>query len=343
MYKPNFSINSSILNNVAQIEVARATIDNAPIIPSWERKFQQDALVRQVHHSTAIEENGLNYTEVKKVLGGEEVRTVRRRDIKEIINYRKAVEFIDVHEEELSAGFIIDLNEIVLDGIIEKNKIGRLRDQDVVIMNSRDNDVILEPPKSDEIQILIDELIEWFNSDKETHPVIKSGILQYEITAIHPFIEGNGRTARLLSTWSLYTTGYKINNFFSLEEYYDVDSTAYYQALSTADESGEHTEWLDYYTKGLALEFSRIKDKVQRLSRDVVLKNKLGKQIAISERQIKIINFIQENGFLQNTDFNLIFPKISDDTVLRELKDLIDKKLLKKMGRTRGAKYILNN
>jgi predicted HTH transcriptional regulator len=66
-----------------------------------------------------------------------------------------------------------------------------------------------------------------------------------------------------------------------------------------------------------------------------------GQQLTLSERQIKIMEFIQENGFLQNKSFFELFPMISEDTVLRELKDLIKKGIVKKDGTTKGVRYIL--
>ncbi|MBI1919214.1 hypothetical protein HYS29_01355, partial [Candidatus Microgenomates bacterium] len=104
---------------------------------------------------------------------------------------------------------------------------------------------------------------------------------------------------------------------------------------------GDLTDWLSYFTKGLAIELSKIKEKVQKLSVDVKIKEKLGGQIALSERQIKIIEYIQKVGFLQNQAFESLFPMVSEDTILRELKDLLKKKIIKKKGRTKGAKYIL--
>jgi Fic family protein len=340
MYKPEFKITNNILKYVAKIEAAREIIDNAPLVPHWERKFQEDAMVRQVHHSTAIEDNALNFTEVKKVIEGEEVISVRKRDVKEILNYRKALELLNTNSDKLVLDFILALNQLLLKDIIADDKIGRLRDSNVYIVSSKTKSVVLEPPEADEVEGEITDLIDWYNSDSSIHSILKSGILQYAITAIHPFIEGNGRTARLLSTWALYSTGYKVNKFFSLEEYYDRDPKGYYNALATADDSDDLSDWLEYFVKGLAIEFERIKAKVQSISYDGLKKRSVG-QIALTDRQIKIINFVQERGSFQNSDFSELFPKISDDTVLRELKDLMNKKIVKKVGRTRAARYLL--
>jgi Fic family protein len=149
--------------------------------------------------------------------------------------------------------------------------------------------------------------------------------------------------ARGIATLVLTKAGYNIKRFFSLEEHYDRDPVAYYDALQEVGRrEGNVTPWLEYFSEGLAIELTRIKDKVKSLSTDLKLKKSLGGQpLALTERQIKIVEFVQENGFLQNKTFFELFPMISEDTVLRELKDLIKKGIVKKEGTTKGVRYVL--
>ena len=160
---------------------------------------------------------------------------------------------------------------------------------------------------------------------------------------IHPFVDGNGRVARALSTLILFSKGYDIRKFFSLEEYFDSAATEYYYALQSVEKNkGDLTNWLEYFTKGLAIELSKIKDKVERISVDGKLREKLGgKPLLLSDRQLKIIEYIQKTGFLQNKAFTTLFPMVSEDTILNELKVLVQKKIIKKQGSTKGAKYIM--
>ena len=170
---------------------------------------------------------------------------------------------------------------------------------------------------------------------------MKAGITHYELVRIHPFIDGNGRMARAVATLVLFLENYNIKKFFSLEEYFDKDAAHYYESLRTASE-GELTRWLEYFTLGLSIELTRIKEKVQRLSTDLHLKEKLGgQQVFLSERQIAIMEYIQRVGYLSNAGFADLFPKISEDTILRDLHDLIKKGIIHKEGKTKAAKYLL--
>ena len=102
------------------------------------------------------------------------------------------------------------------------------------------------------------------------------------------------------------------------------------------------TKWLEYFTEGLAIELSKIKDKVEKISIDGKLRQKLGnKPLMLSDRQLKIVEYIQETGYLQNKAFESLFPMISEDTILNELKGLLKTGIIRKQGKTKGAKYIM--
>lgn len=360
MYSPQYTINNTILKYIGVIEGCREVISNAPLLPVWERKFKEDAIVRQVHHGTHLEGNALNISEAAQAISGADV-IGRSRDIQEVINYRNVLDFIgntvDAHLEKspdsdsgktigllLTDDLILKLHKLTTDRILPPEKSGKYRVTQVVIKNSQTGEVSFRPPPAPEVSFLMHEFLEWLNTKVVSmHPVLASGITQYEMVRIHPFVDGNGRVARALATLVMYKEGYDIRRFFSLEEYYDKNAVAYYEALQKVSKThGDVTPWLEYFTEGLAIELTRIKEKIKKLSADIHLKERLGgKQMYLTERQIKIVEYIQGAGFLQNQMFAQLFPMTSEDTILRELKDLMDKGLIVKKGKTKGAKYVL--
>lgn len=113
------------------------------------------------------------------------------------------------------------------------------------------------------------EFVSWLNSNDffELHPVLIAGISHYEFVRIHPFVDGNGRTARALATLILYLREFDIKRFFALDDYYDSDRTAYYTALKSVNQKTlDLTNWLEYFTDGVLISISRVKEKVLRLS-----------------------------------------------------------------------------
>ena len=342
MYTPNFSINNRILKNIGDIEAAKQIIEHAPLVPYWEKKFQDEALVRTTHYGTHIEGNELSLTQVQKILDGEQV-VARERDVQEVINYRKVLDYIEkITNSKVDEDTISELHRIVIKNVLSDDKAGVFRDKEVVIRNSITGDVAFRPPKVVEVPWQMKELVIFINDEIEIHPVLKGGIVHYEFVRIHPFLDGNGRVGRALSMLVLYKLGYDIRQFFSLEEHFDRDPDRYYEALqSVGKNNGDQTEWLSYFTECLAAELSKIKDRIENISIDSNLKKKLGGSVMLSDRQLKIIEYIQANGYIENRAYDTLFPMVSEDTVLREVQDLVKKGILKKQGVTKGVKYVM--
>ena len=347
MYAPTFTITNTILRNIGVIEACREVIKHAPLLPYYEKEFQKDAMVRAVHHGTHIEGNALDIDQAAKVMQGQPVMA-RARDIQEVINYRRVTEHIgavgsQVERSPINNELILQLHEMTVRKILPPEKCGQYRETQVVVKNSQTGEVTFTPPPAEEVRVQMTDLLGFIDtaSEETVHPVLKSGIVHYEFARIHPFVDGNGRVSRALSTLILFQEGYDIRKFFSLEEYFDNDAAEYYRALqSVPKRDGDLSEWLEYYSQGLAIELSKIKDKIEKISVDSKLKEKLGHPIMLSDRQMKLMEYIQQVGYLQNSGFKSLFPMVSEDTVLNELKVLIKHGLIKKQGSTKGAKYI---
>lgn len=351
MFTPKYTITHTILKHIGTIEAAREVIMHAPLVPLYEKKFRQEALLRTVHHGTHVEGNPLNIQEVKEVLSGEWVRA-RNRDIQEIINYRSAIACIDAfpQDAQINLGTVLNIHRLTTANVLPKSQCGSLRGASVLVRNSWTGQTTYTPPPAREVRTQLEDFLRWLHGveSKSVHPVLKAGITHYSIVRIHPFTDGNGRTARAVATLSLFKDGYDIKKFFSLEEYFDRDAPRYYQALQSAsiqlvvsESERDVTDWLEYFTEGVAQELSHIKERVQRLSQDVRMRKRVGGQIGLSDRQMKLVEFIEDHGSISNTDWRKLFPIVSDDTILRDLKDLIKKQVVRKRGRTKAAVYLL--
>ncbi len=346
MYKPKYSITNKILKNIGSIEASKEVVDHAPLLPYFEKEFRQDAMVRSVHFGTHIEGNALNLSQAEKVLLGQQI-TARDRDIQEVINYRKVLEYISSipKDAKINEEIIKKIHEITVEKILDSSVQGIYRKTQVVVKNSHTGEVSFRPPMAVAIPFQIKELLDFIESseDLDIHPVLESGIVHFEFVRIHPFLDGNGRAARAFATLILYQKDYDIRKFFSLEEYFDKDASEYYEALQSVEKNeGDLTKWLEYFTFGLSVELSKIREKVEGISIDAKLKERLGgKPILLSPRQLKLIEYIQKVGYLQNQAFESLFPMISEDTILNELKGLLNAGIIKKHGVTKGAKYIM--
>jgi Fic family protein len=351
MYTPKYSISNSVLKNIGHIEASKEVIENAPLVPSFEKQFQSDAIVRTVYHGTHIEGNDLTMIQTKKILEGQEVYG-RPRDIQEVINYRNVMGLLDDLSNkrgDYESDMLLEIHKLTVDKIVPEEKVGVIRTTQVVVKDETTGNIIFSPPSFVEVPFLIKDFFEWLNSksSKDMHPIIKAGIAHYILVAIHPFVEGNGRTARAFTTLVLIKEGYDIKRFFSLEEHFDGDPGSYYEAFSKVDRQSKNlaqrdlTTWLEYFTEVVAVELSKIKEKVRKLSMDTRLKTKFGEQISLSERQIRLVEYISDQGGATVPELRKIVSMISDDTILRDLINLIEKGVIKKQGRTKASRYVM--
>ena len=348
MFSPKFSLNNKILANIGSIEASKAIIENAPLVPAYEAKFRQEAILRTVHNGTHIEGNPLEQAEVEKVLVGEDI-SARDRDIQEILNYRQVLKFIDSKKDEpITQKILLEIHRLTTKKILKTNDSGKYRHTQVAVTNSKTGEISYTPPSPAQISELLRDFLFWLNRAtwQEIHPVIKAAITHYVVVAVHPFLDGNGRTARALSTLALFKEDYDIKKFFSIEEYFDRDAGAYYAVLQkTSDQSKklwerDLTTWIEYFTQGLASELDRVRQKVKTLSVDARLKGTMG-QVPLNERQLKLVEYMQKYGQVSNQEWRSLVPMVSDDTILRELKYLMKKGLVRKRGRTKSAYYVL--
>lgn len=352
MYIPKFTITNKILKSIGSIEAAKEVIENAPLVPYYEKQFQTDALIRQVHHGTHIEGMDLSLDQTRRVLEGEEI-TAHERDVQEVINYRNVMGLLDdlaVKRGGYDMASLLDIHRETVNKIVSEDKSGALRQTKVIIRDEATQEIILEPPTAVEVPYILEDFFAWLNSDpsKEIHPILRAGIAHYILVSVHPFVEGNGRTARALANLILMREGYNIKRFFALEEHFDANPQNYYDAFSVVDKQTKNipardlTTWLEYFTQVVAIELEKIKERVRKISIDTKLKGKIGEQVALTSRQMRIVEYLSEVGSCAMQDLKSTLKMVSEDTILRDLTDLMDKGIIKKEGKTKAARYIIN-
>lgn len=344
MFKPHFRYTNKIVRNLTLISEARAIIVTAPLVPKWEVSLRREALLRSAHSSTAIEGNPLSLEEVTALAQGRDIM-VRRKDKQEVLNYLEALESVPefAQKSALTSKDLLKLHKIVTKETLENPKDeGTFRDRQVFVGNRVTGEIIFVPPPTEHVPQLVDAFFNWFNSQEanEIDPVIQAGLTHYEMVRIHPFIDGNGRTARVMATLVFYKRGFDVKRFFALDDYYDHDRRAYYVALRSVDENSmDLTTWLEYFTDGVAVSIKAVKDKVIGLSKDIKFLKERG-QVALTGRQMKIVERIMENGEVTNRDIRNMF-NISNRGALDEISKLLKLKVIKNMGKGRSTRYVL--
>ena len=344
MFKPKFRYTNRIVRLLTRISAAREVILNSPLIPRWEVALRREAIIHSAHSSTSIEGNRLSLEQVSDLAQGREVMATRK-DKQEVLNYLNVLGNIGklIKGNSISEKNILNIHRMVTKDTLDNPKdCGVFRKRYVVVANRLTGEVFFRPPKNKDVPGLMKDVVKWINSKgaKELDPIIEAGIVHYEFVRIHPFVDGNGRTARVLATLILYLRGFDTKQFFCLDDYYDSDRQAYYRVLQSVNQKTlDLTNWLEYFVEGVNISIETVKGRVIRLSSERLRKAKRG-QIALTERQMRIVEFINQNGKITNRDVREMF-ELSDRAALKEIRKLVDLRVIKSEGKGRSLCYVL--
>lgn len=201
-------------------------------------------------------------------------------------------------------------------------------------MNLLTGEVIYTPPPPSYVPQLMKEFVEWLNNKSNISPVIVAGISQYKLVDIHPFLDGNGRIARVLCTLILYQNGYDFKKLFSLSEYYDKNRAGYYEAIQSVRENEMYmTYWLEYFTEGLKNQLIEVRAKGEKAIKKEIIIEK-AKKFNLNERQQKILLLLLGKERASVEEMRNILNLVRR-TIQRDLSKLSDLNLVKEISKSK--------
>lgn len=328
-FKPIFTITNKITSGLTQIERVRGFLEAANLSEDWVREMGRRALVLEAHHTTHIEGTRLTLDQAERLWQGDSVPDADPDDARELLNYRKAFDFVSEYlasGDPITEGLIREIHMRLVEGVRGGSAApGQYRKIQNYVVNSATGETIYTPPPAHDVSIMMAELVAFLSSEADTHPVLVSGIAQFQLVHIHPFLDGNGRTSRLLSTLCLYRSGYDFKRLFTISEYYDRDRQAFYRAIQGVREAGmEMTGWLEFFVEGLSAQLAEVKERGEQAIR----KDVIAKQHNLSDRQALALSHVLVHGRVSIQDFERLSPRVSRRTLQRDLKAMVDKDLI---------------
>jgi len=252
-----------------RIEAVKQSIQTLPITPRVLANLRETARLFSTHYSTMIEGNRLTQQQVEKVIGEGQSFPGRERDQDEVRGYYAA---LDEVERVAKRGGAVEqvtvqrLHALVMRGGKTRVKATPYRDGQNVIRDSRTRGIVYMPPEAKDVAELMDQLIRWINQTDDLPVPIRAAIAHYQFATIHPYFDGNGRTARLLTTLILHRGGYDLKGLYALEEYYALKLQDYYEALTIGPShnyylgraTADITPWVSYFIEGMASSFQKV-------------------------------------------------------------------------------------
>lgn len=339
-FKPAFTITNKITTGLTQIERARGFLEAATLSEDWVREMGRRALVLEAHHTTHIEGTRLTLDQAERLWEGGSVPEADPDDAREFLNYRKAFDFVSEYlasGDPITEGLIREIHKRLVEGVRGSSAApGQYRKIQNYVVNSATGETIYTPPPAHDVPIMMAELVAFLSSETDTHPVLVSGIAQFQLVHIHPFLDGNGRTSRLLSTLYLYRAGYDFKRLLTISEYYDRDQPVFYRAIQGVREAGmDMTGWLEFFVDGLSTQLAEVRERgEQAIRRDVLVK-----EHRLPDRQAKALAHILEHGSLTIQDFGGLCPEVNRRSLQRDLKSMVDRGLIITEGETHHLLY----
>jgi Fic family protein len=304
------------------------------------KQLKAFATVRSVGASTRIEGSKMTDEEVEALLKEIDITKLQDRDSQEVVGYFEALDIISesYRDTMISESSLKNLRNILMKYSTkdEWHKGDYKQHSNVVEATLPDgtHQVIFKTtdpgyPTEDAMR----KLIEWYNTDHQTHPLVKCALFAYEFVSIHPFQDGNGRLSRLISTLLLLKYGYNWIQYVSLEHEIENRKTEYYRVLRgcQAQRPNEDvTEWVNFF-------FDALVNIQEQLMKKLEIH---GTEIQLSPREKSILTFIGNNPGCKSGEIARKL-KIPGPTVKRILPELIGKKLIEKFGTGPGTNYSL--
>lgn len=351
-FEPKYEITNSIANNLIQIERVKEGIKNLPINPKLLTSLRETAKMTTIHYSTQIEGNRLSLEEVYNVLKNPNkviYNTGRIRDEKEIKGYYIALDYIEKLIKEkatITEKHIKQIHALVEGGGNKKVKPTEYREGQNIITDSLSGNIVYMPPEAKDIPLLMKEFVNWINTTKDIPVPIKTAIIHYQFVTIHPYFDGNGRTARLLTTLALHKGGYDLKGIYSLEEYYAKDLQGYYDAITIGKSHNYYlgraesdiTKWIEYFVNGMAIAFNSVYKKVEENKNT---KDEVRVLRELDSKQRQILNLFETQKYITAKDVAEFF-KFAPRTARLLVSKWVNSGFLHYDGEGRKRRYFLS-
>lgn len=319
------TLTNEMLARILSIEASKNGFAGTSTPRSISSRLRKLSKKRSAYSSNRIEGNPLTEREVDAA-----IESRRRHFLKpeeEVRNYYRALEFLDKAQENgepLSKALLLKVQAMVVEGESrEKAGIRQAMPPGVLfaVWDAKTGKPEYIPPDAEDIDGLLDELFAYLETSDD-HPLLKAGIIHYQLVTIHPFEDGNGRTARILSSYYLGLSGYGFGGMGSLEEYFAWDADEYYRSLqmglpalyySGRDDPPHPEIWMEYFLKMVDLYAKRVNTLVDEAIRD----DEAARLTHLGARERAFLDHLREHGIeeFRPTDMAGVFD-VTNRTII---------------------------
>jgi Fic family protein len=334
IFQPLLQDSSELQGLLLQAGFIRQQILLTPLNPRLELEWQFQTSIEATHHSTAIEGNPLTLEEVRRLLSGQPLLKPRNREL-EVAHYKVALDWI--HSEWtgrnkfLTGDVILHLHSLIMQDLELQARLKKWRLDPVFVFDTGTQLPVHEGDPAEEVKDRIEALCHWLNTTNQ-HPVIRAAVAHLEFVRIHPFMDGNGRTARLLETLLLSQYSWDARGLIALEPYYRKNLAQYYKMIALSLSNQNWTAWVTFVSQAMLAQLQELEKRLQH--------NLVHQEFPLlHERQWRILGLLNHpQARISNADVQRQ-TSASHMTAARDLAQLVQLGLLEKHGAGRATRY----
>jgi Fic family protein len=336
LFSPKYNISPILLKRIKEITLLVYTLNQRMVSDTVGMQMEREARAVSTFASTSIEGNPLPLTEVKRLLKNEPEQM--RQSEREVINYNRTLAMLTAKvDAPLTLDLLLKTHAGVVRKLLPSHQSGQLRREAVVVHDPRSAEVLYLPPDYADVPSLIDALLKFVEANRGLlDPLLLAGLLHKQLVVIHPFIDGNGRTTRLLTTQLLAGLGLNTFNLFSFENYYNQNVSRYFQKVGVfgnyyelADDL-DFTPWLEYFSDAVLDELLRVQKEIE--------KNLASPETTLKSHHKAIFEYLDQHGFITDKEYAKITERAKATRAL-DFKFLLDLGLIERKGRARAIYY----
>ena len=336
MFQPHYQISPQLLDSLKRIAVLVHELNKRAVPQVILIELQTEAQAVSTYASTSIEGNPLPLTEVRRLLK-QQPEQARQSEL-EVLNYNRALVALSRDlTRSLTPNLLLHIHEQVTAGLLPPHQSGRFRQEPVIIHNPRTREVVYLPPDHTDVPPLIDDLLAFVQANQDRlDPVILAGLLHKQLAIIHPFIDGNGRTARLAAKLLLARLGMNTFNLFSFESYYNQNVTRYFQQVGVLGNYYELVDgldfspWLEYFAGGILDELLRVEKELER--------RQATPETTLQPYHQLILDYIDDHGFITDKAYAALTDRAKATRTL-DFNKLMEMGLITRQGQGRATYY----
>ena len=341
MFQPKYIITHPLLENIKRIYSLVQSLNQRHFPDVVLVELQKTAEAVSTYASTSIEGNPLPLMDVKAILKNapQNIRDSER----EVLNYNDILKEINRKLEKgplpVTLEFILSIQKKITQKLLPAYQTGKLRADPVFVNDPRERKTIYWPPDAQDVPALLKDLIRFVDANKNRiDPLILAGLFHKEMVIIHPFMDGNGRTTRLVTKILLADMGLNTFNLFSFENYYNQKVTRYFETVGVKGnyyeiaEQIDFTEWLEYFTGGIIDELLRVEKTLSAVLAPP--------QAQLRPHHQKILDVIRQKGFITDRDYATLIDRAKPTRRL-DFNKLIELGMIVREGKGKNTYYVL--